>query len=323
MSDLATLTRLDWAEFAEHYWDERPVLIRGVQPVPFVAKEVFAAAVRAQESSYDGHRAPTAQFTVERTQQGERLELLPTAADDSFERYEQRLADRLGDRGYALIVSGFHAFDRELWSREREFFAGLWAQVGLPLTGAITTMFHGNYDHSPVGVHKDRFATFMFGLRARKRMRFWAERPWREPVSTVVDYARFVPESFAVEVEPGDLLYWPAGYYHVGENCGRSPATSVNIGVPRDEHKIEYELEDLLADLDPHLLVRSGARLDRLARGITAPARVAAPDQVLAAELPDALQQALRACQEQSLDARADEVSRRRWSAGGFEPMPS
>lgn len=319
MSELVTLDRLDWAEFAEHYWDKRPVLIRGVQPVPFVAEEVFAAAVRAQE--YDGQ--PTAQFTVERTQQGERQQLLPGAADRTFGQYEDRLAERLGDRGYALIVSGFHAFDQALWSREREFFAGLWAQVGLPLTGAITTMFHGNYDHSPVGVHKDRFATFMFGLRERKRMRFWAERPWDEPVSSVVDYARFVPSSFAVEVEPGDLLYWPSSYYHVGENCGRRPATSVNIGVPRDEHKVEYEVEDLLADLDPHSLVTAGARLELLAGDITASARVELPGQILAAELPAALAQALRNVQEQQLGARVDEVSRRRWEAGGFEPVPS
>ncbi|WBQ08036.1 JmjC domain-containing protein [Kribbella sp. CA-293567] len=323
MSELAITDKLDWAEFAQLYWDRRPVLIRGVQPPPFVAEEVFAAAVGAQEAEYGGQRAPTAQFTIERTVHGGNDLLLPAAADRTFDQYEARLKPVLDDRGYALIVSVLHAFDREMWQRERQFFASLWEQVGLPLTGAITTMFHGNYDNSPVGVHKDRFATFMFGLRERKRMRFWAERPWTDPVSTVVDYQRFLPTSFAVEVEPGDLLYWPSSYYHVGENCGPTPATSVNIGVPRDEHKVEYELEDLLADLDPRLLMAAGERLKVLAEGIEAPATVEVPASgELSGRLPAAFEQALRNCRELSLHQRVEEVSRHRWEAGGFWPRP-
>lgn len=266
--------------------------------------------------------APNAKVTVEQTLQADRDGLLPTEADGSFDEYERRVGARLDGRKYAVIISGFHGFDFPLWDRERRFFGGLWDEVGLPLTSAITTMFHGNYDHSPVGVHKDRFATFMFGLRERKRMRFWAERPWSESeaVSSMVDYERFLPSSFAVEVEPGDLLYWPADYYHVGENCGETPATSVNIGVPRIEHRVAYELEDLLSDLDPGSLVDDGNRLAVLAEGINAPARQRV-EQVLPEALPPALAQAL-AAHGRSLAERVKTVSLRRSTAGGLEPVP-
>ncbi len=148
---------------------------------------------------------------------------LPTDEDGSFDAYDARLAARLDGRRHALVVNGFHAFDPALWSRERAFFDPLWRAVGLPLTGAITTLFHGTYEHSPVGVHKDRFATFMFGLRGRKRMRFWPRRPWDEAVSTKTDYARHTAASVYADVGPGELLYWPADYYHVGESAGSAP----------------------------------------------------------------------------------------------------
>ncbi|ADB33204.1 cupin family protein [Kribbella flavida DSM 17836] len=320
MNPLVTLDKLDWAEFAELYWDRHPVLIRGVRPVPFRADEVFSAALRARCAEGGGRIAPNASVTVEQTVQADRDGLLPAESDGCFDGYERRVGDRLDGRKYALIISAFHAFDFPLWDRERRFFAGLWDEVGLPLTSAITTLFHGNYDHSPVGVHKDRFATFMFGLRERKRMRLWTERPWTEQVGSVVDYERFLPSSFAVEVEPGDLLYWPASYFHVGENCGRTPATSVNIGVPRTEHRVSYELEDLLADSDPARLLDDGGRLAVLADGIDAPMRQEA-GEVLPSTVPPALAQALTA-HAKSLTDRVEMVSLRRWTAGGLEPVP-
>jgi hypothetical protein len=321
MGELVRVDRLDWDEFVADFWDQRPVLVRGVDPMPFVETEVFAAAVRACE--YEGGQAPNVSFTVADAQR--RLDAgLPTAADGSFDGYEQRLAGQLDDRRYALIVSGFHSYDVALWDRERQFFRGLWDRVGLPLTGAITTLFHGNYDHSPVGVHKDRFATFMTGVREPKRMRFWPDRPWTEEVTTMTSYDRFRPTSFEVTVQPGDLLYWPSSYYHVGETAGSRPATSVNIGVPREEHHIRYEVEDLLMDLTPDSLVHTGAQFAIIAENIEAPARqhLDLTTRTLDPSLPPALRQALDTCRELPLAARATQISTRRWQAGGFEPVP-
>ena len=226
------------------------------------------------------------------------------------------------------MVSSFHTFDAAVWSRERAFFAGLWDVVGLPLTGAITTLFHGTYEHSPVGVHKDRFATFMFGLRGRKRMRFWPRRPWDEPVSTKVDYAGHRGESFTADVGPGDLLYWPAAYYHVGESATAAPATSVNVGVPRDEHHVGYELETLLADLDPNRLTGRSS-LDDLLPLHDVPVTAPGPgvDGLLSPTLPEGLTapvETLHAfAQPDRMARRVTAVSLRRWTAGGFEPVPA
>ncbi|MGW7790891.1 JmjC domain-containing protein [Streptomyces tricolor] len=324
----AVEAEFSWDTLVERYWDRRPVLFRSVTPAPFEASEVFRAAVAGSRGAHeDGRMPPNVQFTVEHVQRDAPDGSLPTDEDGSFDAYDARLAARLDGRRHALVVNGFHAFDPALWSRERAFFDPLWRAVGLPLTGAITTLFHGTYEHSPVGVHKDRFATFMFGLRGRKRMRFWPRRPWDEAVSTKTDYARHTAASVYADVGPGELLYWPADYYHVGESADAAPATSVNVGVPRDEHHAGYELEDLLADLDPARLAGHGG-LDTLpATPDTAlTARGPGREGLLAPALPKALTTAVHALYEfaepVAMGRRVTVVSLRRWTAGGFEPVP-
>ncbi|MFJ9682300.1 JmjC domain-containing protein [Streptomyces sp. NPDC101194] len=322
-------TGFDWRTFTERHWDRGPVLYRSVSPAPFTEAEVFAAATAACRTGVGPATAapPTVGLTVERVQRTAPGPLLPGHADGSFDGYRKRLSAELAGRRYALVISGFHAYDFSLWARERDFYAGLWQRVGLPLTGAITTLFHGTYEHSPVGVHKDRFATFMFGLRGRKRMRFWAHRPWDEPVSTVLDYARHRDSSFEAEIGPGDLLYWPSDYYHVGESAGCEPATSVNVGVPREEHRAGYELEDLLIDLDPAALTGRPGQDSRLAP-LDAPvlSSQVGPDGLLPPELPEGLRRSVDAFRQfgapRRIGDRVTTVSLRRWTAGGFEPVP-
>ncbi|MGW2771952.1 JmjC domain-containing protein [Streptomyces olivaceoviridis] len=325
---LAVEEEFSWSTLMERYWNRRPVLFRSVAPVPFTAPEVFRAAVRGcAPGTADAPVPPNVQFTVDTVQRDDAEGVLPAGGDGAFDAYDARLAARLDDRRYALVVNGFHAFDAALWSRERAFFAPLWQTAGLPLTGAITTLFHGTYEHSPVGVHKDRFATFLFGLRGRKRMRFWPRRPWDEPVSTKTDYARHIAASVPAEVGPGELLYWPADYYHVGESATAAPATSVNVGIPRDEHHTGYELEDLLADLDPARLAGRGG-LDTLLGTTDAPLTAPGPATggVLAPTLPEALTTAARALYDfadpVAMRRRVAVLSLRRWTAGGFEPVP-
>ncbi|BCL17365.1 JmjC domain-containing protein [Micromonospora sagamiensis] len=328
MSELAVeQAGLDWSTFVSTYWDRRPVLYRALPEPPFTPADTFHAAVRAAGPARGG-RLFTAnlQFTVERLQQTEPADRLPTGDDGSFDGYQRRVADLLDGRRYALIMNCFHAFDFPLWDRQRVFFAELWRRVGVPYVSAITTLFHGTYEHSPVGVHRDRYATFMYVLRGRKRMRFWARRPWHDPVTTVLDYQPYLADSFAVEVGPGDLLYWPASYYHVGESAGVEPATSVNVGVPR-EVSGAVAVPDLFGDLDPLRVGDPTAAVDQLdpvVAGVFAPGP--GPDGRLPAGLPAALRQAtdgLRAsARDGRLRDRGTELSLRLWTAGGFRPAP-
>lgn len=325
MPELAVEKDFDWTVFVERYWDRQPVLFQRVEPAPFVEEEAFPATVHAQGPNRDDAIPIHVRLTIERKQQTTSGGYLPVDTDQSFDDYERRIADQLDGLRYAVIVNALHAFDFPLWTRERDFFAPLWERIGLPVTGAITTLFHGTYEHSPVGVHKDRFATFMFGLRGRKKMRFWPNRPWTQPVTTVLDYQPYLPESFAAEVGPGNLLYWPSTYYHVGENAGTTPATSVNVGIPREGHSVGYELDEILVDRDPATLANTRSGVLALLPAVTASLSFPAsgPDGLLSSVLPAAFEEALGLYRELEWDDRLTIVSLRKWTAGGFQPVPS
>lgn len=333
VGDLAVVRGpLDWDEFAARYWDRRPVLVKAVSPAPFEPREVFAAATLATRSPSPYLMPPTAQFAVGRFQQTEPARWFPRAEDAAFDGYRQRLDAELAafseETRYALVVHAFHAFHAEQWERQRAFFEPLWERTGLPLSGAITTLFHGNYAHTPVGVHRDRFATFLFALEGRKRIRFWPECPWTERVTSKLDYQAHLATSFTAEPEPGDLLYWPASYYHVGESADGATATSVNVGVPREAHRAALDVDELLLGKSPDAMIDPDVALARLPAA-TAPLSV--PETLRNrpsrdSALPEALEQTLRTFQAYHDVERMQELvataSLRNLGASGLCPVP-
>ncbi|GHG75458.1 cupin domain-containing protein [Comamonas sp. JC664] len=334
MPTLDITHRFDWDTFVTRYWNQRPVLFKGTGASPFSSEDTFEAAATATQhhlsQSYAADSRPGITFTVDRLRQLFARDWLPQARDGSLDGYDARLASRLGEQRYALIISSLHSFSHRLWARERAFFSELWRRVGLPHSGAITTLFHGTYESSPVGVHLDRFTTFLFALRGRKRMRFWARRPWREDVTTVLDYQPYLKSSFVAEVEPGDILYWPSTYYHVGENTGTGVASSVNIGIPITGHRPVFSVDDLLRGmLDETSLSEQEWKQTRLARVRASPLDTSALKNqgLLPPRLPRALAEAVEAFQDVSAPREARRHIQSTWmkrlSAGGFEPAPA
>ncbi|MCD9030912.1 hypothetical protein LDO32_04085 [Luteimonas sp. Y-2-2-4F] len=252
MSDprYAEETALDWDRFVRTWWDRGPVVFRGLGEPAYPPDAVLRAVARARPTPEE--REQRVRFVLDGRQLTQLQPWLPGPGDADFDAYARRVRQRAGAPcDYALIVNTLHRHGYGVWDAGRRFFHGLWERVGVPGSGAISTLFHGNYERTPVGVHKDRFATFLFVLQGRKRMRFWSQRPWTEAVATRVDYAQYLDASFAIDMAPGDVLYWPSDYYHVGETAGDGHATSVNVGIPRHEHRLAYDLDGMMSLLPP------------------------------------------------------------------------
>jgi hypothetical protein len=328
------VTRLDWDELMARRWERRIVVFRGVG-APFALPDTFAGAVAAGRrqlgQTYDLAARRDAQFSIEDQPQAFVASWLPVARDRDFAGYAARLAGALGDRRHALMISRFHGHSHAVWSAARAMFAPLWQRIGLPLTGAITTLFHGDYEATPVGVHKDRFTTMLFALAGRKRMRFWPVRPWTEPVSTMTRYDAYLATSFAIEVGPGDVLYWPSSYYHVGEAAG-GVSISVNIGIPIDGHRTAYVVDDLVSCPGDGADLAQAERRRRLAprHGPLVRGALTAGDplwQRLSPHLPAPLAAAVAELQRRTAPAALAAHTRARWharlAAGGFEPVPA
>ena len=328
----AVETTFDWDSFVERHWDAHPVLYKGGCARPFDVSTAFEAAANAGRSLRDVRHSldevPTVNVSADGLVSVKSRRWIPRRSDGSFSGYHARVAGHRVSAHYALIVNSLHSYSFPLWSHARAFFSDLWLRVGLPLTGAITTLFHGNYEHTPVGVHKDRFSTFLFALSGKKRMRFWRQKPWSEPVSTILDYQAHLDTSFVVEVEPGDALYWPWTYFHVGESAGGGVATSVNVGIPKDEHSARYDIDEFFIDGDG---VTSFADTDRAIAhafddiGVPALAKdIFDSAATLSTDLPPCLRQVVSAFREsgQHTEARLRATSARRRSAAGFYPVP-
>lgn len=334
--DVVRVTRLDWDDFADRLWEQRVVhFAAGVMP-RFSDEAAFAAALGAAATvarrTYAHGARPPLRVTIERTQQQSLTEAAPRPADRTLAGYQARMAGLLEGRRYALVIAELHSFSFELWRQERRILDELWRRLGLPLSGAITTLFHGTYEHTPVGVHRDRFGTFLFALHGRKRMRFWRDQPWTAPVSSLVDYQPHLGSSFTVELGPGEALYWPSRYFHVGEGLGDAPATSVNIGVPIAEHHTSYFVDELAVGTIDEVDLPEERRARSRLSPVTASPLVKLPPTALAgagalsATLPPPLRDAIASLRQLAEPRAARHHVRRTWlarvTASGLEPAP-
>jgi ribosomal protein L16 Arg81 hydroxylase len=84
-------------------------------------------------------------------------------------------------------------------------------------------LFFGNYDKTPQGIHKDPVDIFLFVIEGRKKMYLWPEEFFHEgdhDARLDSDFAVLRRDAIVLEGEPGDVIYWPSGYWHVGESVG-------------------------------------------------------------------------------------------------------
>ena len=219
------------------FWGRRPTVIR--QPFARAIAspaEVFAAMIAATDRlQTDNHDFA---LTVDGVRVGADVERwLPRKQDRSLERLTERIADGAAGSTFAVFV---RAFQLELgwgfWNRLRHFLTGLYTLVGVPAHRAEVDLFAGSYPRSRRGIHLDSADVFCFVIEGRKRIRVW-------PKSAFPDGAywyglggagKHLSRSSCLDGEPGDILYWPSSYWHVGESRGGT-GSSLSLGLyPRD-----------------------------------------------------------------------------------------
>lgn len=247
-----------WTRFHREHWERSGVVLRAPFEQPLAEPgDVFRRLVEASDHYRAGDRSLDPEFFIEHAQLRADVAVhLPSPRDASVEAWSARLTRMIDGRRFGLIVDNFEACDDPLWWRLRQFLRGLYALTGVPGNHVKTTLFLGNYGRTPFGVHRGRSGNFMFVISGRKRIRAWPDEFFRgkEDMTNRLDYDRFLGTSITLDAEPGDIIYWPSSYWHIGEDLG---GWSVAISVA------------LFMDLSPGAdLVRHVAPMvaDRLAR---------------------------------------------------------
>ena len=219
-----TLSAEFWSDFLTHCWKKTPHVIAQPFIKAFVTPaEIFSGLVEAGDQCRAGDRIFPLGFYFENAlllaDVGRHV---PASSDESIAGYAERVTRKLAGRHFGLIVEEFQTHSAPLWLRVREFLRGLYQFTGLPGDNAKATVFLGNYEKTPLGLHQGSSDNFMFVIAGRKRLRVWPEQFFRdrEAVEHTLEYEQFLDGSIVLEGKPGDILYWPAGYWHIGESLG-------------------------------------------------------------------------------------------------------
>jgi hypothetical protein len=235
------------------------------------ADHVFERRVAASEHWAGAERGFIPELFVEHAQLLTDIHrFLPSAADGSIARWSARVTRLLQGRAFGFVVDDYHVHDDLVWRRVRQFLRGLYGITGLPGEEAKMTLFLGNYARTPFGLHRGRSANFMFVVDGLKRIRAWPDKFFRgkPDMTNRLDYERYNDASVVLDARPGEVIFWPASYWHIGEDAG-GPSIAISLALFMEPQPGA----DLAQTLEQEIATRSTGgrpRRTRAGKGIAA-----------------------------------------------------
>ncbi|WNG49640.1 hypothetical protein F0U60_40115 [Archangium minus] len=255
------LPRSFWKEFARKNWDREPRLFRGLFQAHFpTLEEMFAALVDASERCLRGEIPPmrAVRLYVEHEDGPGGIPYysmlfplnrnhLPVREDGNAHAYLERVTRWLGGKRFGVILNRAQCHHWGHWLQMRSFLSGFYETVGVPLAGADSAVFFGNYRYTPFGIHKDDWHIFYFVVEGKKTISLWPfealsqrEEVPKEPgfihragaihLRDKAEEERLLSQAQLLEGRAGDLMYWPDSYWHRAEPS-EGLAVSASLGV--------------------------------------------------------------------------------------------
>jgi 50S ribosomal protein L16 3-hydroxylase len=213
-----------WSHFIEHYWDKRPFVIKQPFASPIANSEDIMSGLKNARDRFRATDPETrTRFYTEDGFRSENIQLkdyLPDTTDLSVAEYFQQTNQKLGGRGFVVIVNDFQMHSARIWYRTREFLRELVTRM--PMLTADAVLFLGNYEKTPLGIHADEYTIFLFVVDGRKKIYLWPEQYFRDRFDERrdLDFQILRKDAITLEGEVGDVLFWPSSYWHVGESVG-------------------------------------------------------------------------------------------------------
>jgi hypothetical protein len=212
-----------WSRFHAEHWERRATVLRGLLPAALASpEEVFGWLVEASEAWRDNTGPLIPEFFVEHAQLLSDVGCyLPGPRDGSAAAWAARATAMLDGRRFGLAIDDLQVVP-QLWLRLREFLRPLFALMGVPGEQVRATAFLGNYRRTPFGLHRGRPGSFMFVIDGHKRIRAWPDEFFqgKPDLTNRTDYEPYLEASTLLDAEPGDVIYWPSSYWHIGEDAG-------------------------------------------------------------------------------------------------------
>ncbi len=223
-----------WQAFLETHWEKSHAFIPNAAnflALPVIEPEELFDAVVACTDEYGRGKGQITRLYINNIEinvlRDKKQWLLPQREDQSFEGYHDRMLDLTGTSDYSLIVTDWHQFDRSIWEKIISSVAEISRHVGISASRIDTQLFLGTYKRTPFGVHVDATSAFHFPVIGSKTMRFWTDQfaSNNPKLHHASRYDEYLDASTEVTANPGDVIYWPSDYWHVGEGDGNLSVT--------------------------------------------------------------------------------------------------
>lgn len=249
---------------------------QGQQRRPLVIRNAFSADFLTEQDTFDAWRTfaegvrPVRWGNFVRLYRGSELitnaeRFRPLPSDTSWDSYLGRLTDQTGSADWGLCLTDPHISNAKIFRRLLAFLDSLYRYIGMPCSGCSPDLFMMNHKESFFRLHKDAQDVFTFIISGWRRFLLWPFETFatiagmeahesRELHRLVeVDHEAYRSQATVLEGTAGDLLYWPAEWWHVGESNGER-AITLAVGTVHEANP----LQQLLAAAD-----RLGKRRDR------------------------------------------------------------
>ena len=130
-------------------------------------------------------------------------------------------------RNFGIILNNSDKFNHELAKDVAGAMEPFFSAHGHPRGGVQTTIFIGNYDRTPIGIHQDARGESVLHFHVgpgEKTMYVWDKDEYESLLEdndwTKKDVDALKPFAKRYHFRAGDVYYMPEGTYHIGEQTG-------------------------------------------------------------------------------------------------------
>lgn len=155
----------------------------------------------------------------------------PPYDNEELEDWVKRV---FGEKKFGIILNLGEKFNLELSKNIALKTQPYLEKVGFPREGINFSIFIGNYDKTPLGIHKDPPGQDVMHFHlgpGDKTMYTWGRKQYENLITEQKfdkqDLAGLLPYSTEFSFEEGDMYFMPEGEYHIGKQDGLSMALTL------------------------------------------------------------------------------------------------